>query len=476
MYSTLSRQDIHVIHRNALEILEQSGVLVYNDRALKVFADHGAQVDTERRLVKFPPRMIEENIRKAPSRFTLYGREKKHDIAHRRGNVYTSTGGSPLYILDLETGERRQAVLRDLREIITLVDALEHIDLISLLIYPNDIPKDKVDLHRFYTGLRYSTKHIAGAVYTLDGLKDVCRMVEIVSGREDWKRKPLISVVLCPIISPLRLDSDTTELLVACTERGITTYNMSMIQVGSSVPMTLAGAVTVMNAEVLATATLIQLINPRLPTFYVCVPGLTDMRRATWFTGGVEYALLNGAAAQMAHFYNLPVWTTAGRTDSKVIDVQAGYEQAMTIPYSFLSKANHITCGAGYLEFVMTVSFELYVIDNELIGMAKRVERGIEVNEETLALDLIKKVGPGGNFMGEHQTVNHMRTELFNPMVSDRNERMDWEKHGSKNGWERSREIVRQILSSHQPKGFSKTVTETLQKTFPDLFRNEPSI
>jgi len=473
MFRPLSRRNIEEIHRNSLEILEKSGVVTYNDPALKILSENGAMVDSDTRIVKFPPRMIEEQIKKAPSRFILYGREKKNHIAHRPGKVYTSTGGSPLYILDIETGQRRLATLQDLKDIITLVDALGHIDLISLPVYPNDVPKEKVDLNRFYTGLRYSTKHIAGALYTMNGLDQVCRMVEIISGREDWQKKPLISVVLCPIISPLRLDSDTTELLIECTRRGIVTYNMSMVQVGSSAPMTLAGSVTVMNAEVLAVATLIQLINPGLPSFYVCVPGLTDMKKGTWFTGGIEYALLNGAATQMARFYGVPVWTTAARTDSKVIDVQAGYEHAMTIPYAFLAGANHITCGAGYLDFVMTVSLELYVIDNELIGMARRVERGIEVTPEALALDLIRNVGPGGNFMGETHTLKYMRSEVFEPVISDRYERTEWERKGSKDGWVRAREIAKKILSTHQPTGFSPGIEKRLREELSEIIQHE---
>jgi trimethylamine--corrinoid protein Co-methyltransferase len=469
MYKPLSRRDIETIHRNSLEILEKSGVLVYNDRAIEILSTHGAIVDSEKRIVKFPHIMIEENIRKAPSSFTLYGREEKNHIYHRKGKVYTSTGGSALYILDLERGQRRLATLSDLRDIIKLVDALDHIDLVSLPIYPNDLPKEKVDINRFYIGLSYSTKHIAGAIYTLIGLEKVCRLMEIISDQEDWQKRPLISIVLCPIISPLRLDNDPTDLLIKCTQKGIVTYNMSMVQVGSSAPMTLAGTLTIMNAEFLAVATLIQLIKPGLPTFYVCVPGLTEMRKGTWVSGGVEYALLNGGATQMAHFYGVPVWATAGRTDSKVVDIQAGYEHAMTIPYTFLAKANHITCGAGFLESVMTVSLELYVIDNEIIGMAKRVQRGIEFNSETLALDIILEKGPGGNFLGEPHTVKYMRSELFNPIVSDRSDRIEWEQRGSKDGWARAREVVKKILSTHKPKRFDPKIETKIREEFPEI-------
>lgn len=469
MFQVLTRREIEEVHRNSLEILEKTGIMVLNERALKIFYEKGASVDEGTRIVRLPARMIEDKLKIIPSTCTLYGRGKKNQIRHRRGKSFTSTGGSPLYILDLETGQRRTATLHDLRNIIILVDALAHIDLISLPVFPNDVPKERVDINRFYTGLRYSTKHIAGAIYTLNGLDQVCRMMEIITNRKDWQKRPLISVVLCPVISPLRFDQDTTELLIECTERHIVTYNMSMVQVGSSAPMTLAGTLNVMNAEVLAISAFIQSIKPGLPTFYVCVPGLTNMKKGTWFTGGVEYALLNGAATQMARFYGMPIWVTAGRTDSKVIDIQAGYEHAMTIPYAFLSRANHITCGAGYLESVMAVSFELYVIDDEMIGMAKRVQRGMEVNPETLALDLIQGQGPGGNFLAEPHTVKYMRSELFNPVISDREDREAWEEKGYKDGWTRAREVVKNVLVSHHPKAFPLEIELKLREEFPEI-------
>ena len=204
-------------------------------------------------------------------------------------------------------------------------------------------------------------------------------MAEIVGG-QDWKAKPVISIVLCPIISPLRLDEFATDVLVEAAQQGIITYNFSMTQVGCTAPMTIAGTLLTLNAEVLAVTTLIQLINPGLPTLYCAVPGLTDMKSGQFITGGIEYALISAGATQMAQFYKMPVWATAGRTDAKLPDAQAAYEHALTVPYVVQAGANHVSCGAGFLDFVMTVSLEQYVIDNEIIGMAKRMQKGFEVN------------------------------------------------------------------------------------------------
>jgi trimethylamine--corrinoid protein Co-methyltransferase len=243
------------------------------------------------------------------------------------------------------------------------VDELPYIDLISLPIYLNDLPKENVDVNRFFAGLKNSTKHIIGAVYTAKGLAKVCQMAEIIGG-ENWKAKPLLSIVLCPVISPLRLDEFAIDIMVEATKQGIITYNFSMTQVGCTAPMTIAGTLETLNAEVLAVTTLIQLIQPGIPTLYCSVPGLTDMKTGQFVTGGIEYALINAAATQMAQFYKMPNWATAGRTDAKIPDAQAAYEHALTVPYVVLAGANHLSCGAGFLDFLLTVSFEQYVIDN----------------------------------------------------------------------------------------------------------------
>ena len=265
-------------------------------------------------------------------------------------------------MLDLES-KRRPATCKDLHDIISLVDELPYIDLISLPIYLNDLPKENVDVNRFFAGLKNSTKHIIGAVYTAKGLAKVCQMAEIIGG-ENWKAKPLLSIVLCPVISPLRLDEFATDIMVEATKQGIITYNFSMTQVGCTAPMTIAGTLVTLNAEVLAVTTLIQLIQPGIPTLYCSVPGLTDMKTGQFVTGGIEYALINAAATQMAQFYKMPNWATAGRTDAKIPDAQAAYEHALTVPYVVLAGANHLSCGVGFLDFLLTVSFEQYVIDN----------------------------------------------------------------------------------------------------------------
>ncbi|MBW2059297.1 MAG: trimethylamine methyltransferase family protein, partial [Deltaproteobacteria bacterium] len=257
--------------------------------------------------------------------------------------------------------------------------------------------------------------------------------------------------------------------LVQAAEQGIITHNFSMTQVGCTSPVTLAGTLLLLNAEVLAVTTLIQLINPGLATLYCSVPGLTDMMTGRFVTGGIEYALLNAGATQMARHYHMPNWATAGRTDSKIPDAQAGYEHALTVPYVALSGATHVSCGAGFLDFVLTVSFEQYVIDNEIIGMVKRMRRGLEFNQETAALEIIKRVGPGGNFMAEEHTVRYMREELFQPILSDRLQRETWLAQGGKDARERARDLARDLIRNHAAQGLTPDQQDDIINTIDGI-------
>ena len=253
----------------------------------------------------------------------------------------------------------------------------------------------------------------------------------------------------------MRLDEVATEVLVEAAGQGIITYNFSMTQVGCTAPMSIAGTLLTMNTEALAVTTLIQLIQPGLPTMYCAVPGLTDMKTGQFVTGGIEYALLSAGATQMAGFYKMPVWATAGRTDSKLPDAQAAYEHALTIPYVVQAGANHVSCGAGFLDFVLTVSFEQYVIDNEIIGMVKRMKRGFAADKEALALDIIKQVGPGGNFMAQEHTVKYMRSELFQPTLSERSDWQKWNTDGAQDASQRARALAADFIRDHEPQGLT---------------------
>ncbi len=450
-YRVLSDGDIQKIHDCSMKLFEEVGIAVHNKRALELFHQHGAEVDWKRRVFFASRDWVMSKVGMAPSSITLCGREEAQDLVIEDTKTYLGTGGTALNVLDMETHKRRPSTLQDIRDAARLVDHLENIHFFVLPLYPHDVPEEKVDVNRFWAGLSHTSKHVMGGVYTKEGVQDTIRMAEVIAGgREALRKRPFISMITC-VVSPLKIDDTYGELLMTVAEQGIPLAIPTEPLAGSTSPVTLAGNVAQLNTEALAGLILAQLVNPGTPVLYGSVATINDMRQMAYLSGAVEMGLINAAAAQMAQFYRVPFYATAGMSDSKLPDIQSGYERAMTAVMVALAGANYIHDAAGLLEFAMTVSFEQYVIDNDIIGMVMRAVKGIDVNDETLAFDVMKKVGPGGNFMSEKHTVRYMRKEFFYPCLADRNNRDAWEAMGARDACRRARKEARRILATHKP-------------------------
>ncbi|MFC1893452.1 trimethylamine methyltransferase family protein, partial [Chloroflexota bacterium] len=362
--------------------------------------------------------------------------------------VYAGTGGTALYIYEPDTRKKRPATLEDLKRIAKLVDHLDNIHLFMLPTYPNELPVEQVDINRFFTGLDNTTKHIMGGVYTLDGVLQVIRMAEIVAGSaEALRQRSLISMITCSI-SPLKIDGNYGDLVIAIAKSGIPLVCPAEPLCGATSPITLAGNLAIQTTDSLIGVMLTQIVNPGTPVIFGSVATNTDLRNLNYLAGSVEMGLLNAAGAQMAQFYQLPFYATGGMTDSKVLDAQSGYESAITSLLCALAGANYIHDAAGLMEFAMTMCYEKLVIDNEILGMVLRAVEGIRVDEDTLAFDLIKEVGPGGNFVSAKHTRHFMRSEHYQPSLSDRSSREEWEAKGGKSAWERAAVKVKEILDT----------------------------
>ena len=464
-YQPLSASDVQQIHEAALDILESTGVEIHSQQALGLLEKAGVKVDRSIPRAWFPKSMVEDAIASAPSEVTLYGRKAENNLMLGGKHVYLGTGGTTINVLTLD-GEKRKSTLKDCHQIPLLVDALENVHFIVLPIYPNDLDEEQVDINRFYAGLRNSSKHIMGGMYTMEGAMDVIRMAEMIKGgAEALRKEPIISFITL-IISPLLVDELYGDIMIEVARRGIPLAVPCEPMTGSTSPITLAGNLTMFAADTLAGVTLTQLANPGTPVLAGYVGTITDLHTMGYLSGAVESALLNAGAAQLAQSWDIPFYATAGMSDSKTIDVQTGYESALTTLLVSLSGANYIHDAAGLMEFAMVASYEKYVIDNEIIGMALRALRGIEVTPESIAADLIKKIGPGGHFLKERHTIKHMRSEFFFPKISDRNLREDWELKGSIDARERANKKARKILVEHQPEPIASDVDEAIRKKF----------
>ncbi len=447
-YRVISEKDILKIHETSLKVFAEVGIKVKFPEALALFEKNGASIDQSNRVARISPDIVTKWIQKAPSIVFLCGREENGDLDCEIGGnkVYFGTGGTALNVQESGSKDARRSKLSDIVNMARLVDVLDNIHFYMLNVYPNDLSKKDVDVNRFGAALNHTRKHVMGGVYTPEGVRNVIKMAEFIAGSPaKLRERPFVSMVTC-VISPLTLDETYAQLTMEAARNHIPVVVPSEPLCGATAPMTLAGNLVIQNVDSLAGVMLAQMTNPGTPTLYGCISSITDLRNMKYLSGAVEMGLMNAAAAQMARFYNLPIYVTAGMSDAKVNDAQAGYESAITNLMVALAGGNFIHDAAGFLEFCMTASYDKLVIDNEIIGMVMRAVDGIQVNDETLAFDLIKKAGPGGHFISSRHTRRHMRSELYKPLLSDRENRDRWQDEGAKDIRQRAAEKAQEIL------------------------------
>jgi len=471
-YQPLSQDDIHKIHETTMRVFEEVGIQVNSPEAWELFRKAGAKMDkNDHQIVKIPARLAEDLIQKAPSVVCLCGRANsgRFDCEIGGNNVYMGTGGTALNVQDPGSDGSRKATLKDIKDISRIVEVLDNIHFYMLNVYPNELPVEDVDVNRFGTALNYTQKHIMGGVYTIEGVKNVIKMAEhIVGSPGKLRQHPIISMVTC-VVSPLMLDEYYSRLTIEIARNHIPVVVPAEPLCGATSPVTLAGNLVIQNVDTLAGVMLAQLANPGAPTLYGCVASIADMRNMKYLSGAVEMGLINAAAAQMAQFYHLPYYGTAGMSDSKINDSQAGYESAITNLMVALAGGDLIHDAAGFLDFCMTVSYDKLIIDNEIIGMVMRAVKGIDVNDETLAFDLIRAAGPGGNYASARHTRKHMRTEQYLPQLSDKKDRDKWEAAGAKDIRSLATKKVLEILDRKPQTFIPEEIRSHLKKVIPGV-------
>jgi trimethylamine---corrinoid protein Co-methyltransferase len=467
-YKPLSDKGVVKIHETALRILEEIGVKVALEEALEIFKKYGAKINGE--IVHIPLSVVEKALQLVPHKFLMAGRQEKNDLHLEDKRVYLGTGGAALTVLDLEEEVARPGTLQDIARIAKLVDNLENVHFYLRPCVPQDVPKEVMDINQFYAALANTTKNVMAGVQSVQTARDVIEMARMIAGGEGaLVKRPFISFVTSWMVSPLHFATETTRVLLEVTKHRIPVALSSAPMAGSTAPVTLAGALAQVHAEQLSGIALTQLANPGSPVLYGAIPSMADLKWMTYVGGGIEFGLMNAAISQMAQYLQVPNYNSAGLTDSKVPDIQAGYEKAYSICLCVLAGSNYIHHAAGMLESMRAVAYEQYVIDDEIIGMALRLLKGIEIDEETLGFVAIREVGPSGNFLSSMHTIKHMRKEYFRQTLGDRQARETWEKAGSLDGRERARRRAKEILRTHFPKGIDPKVDQEIRKRFKIL-------
>ncbi len=469
-YKPLTDADAELIHDNALRVLEDTGIKVFTATGREYLKKAGAVVDEAIQLVRLPRGLVEDAIASAPRSVTLCGRDPRHDLVLDGSSVYLGTGGTAIHVLDLETGERRPSTTEDVKRNARIVDALENVHLFTINVFPNEVTnKDDVDANRFYWSLKNTTKHVMGGIYSGKGLREVVEMAALIAGDMDKLReRPFVSFITL-IISPLKIDAHYGDFTCFLAEQGLPVVVPTEPLCALTSPVTLASNVLMHWAEALAGVALTQAVRRGTPVLCGSVGSIADMRTLAHLSGAIERGMVNAAVCQLARAFRIPYYSTAGMTDSKVVDCQAGYESGMMNLLVAMSGADYIHDAAGLMEFDLTVSYEKLVIDDEIIGRCLRVLRGIEVTEDTLAVDLIAEVGAGGDFLGQEHTVRYMRSEFAKATVSDRDTRAKWTEGGKKDSFQRAHERVLKILAQHQPQGIPADLDVQIRRRFPHI-------
>ena len=472
LYRPLSLVDEYKIADAAFRVLAESGIAVYSTTALEAFWAAGACVDTESRVVHLPRAMVEDAIASNPSSVTLHSRDGHYNAVLEENRVHYGTGGTAIYVLDPDTGERRPSTTEDVILNARMVEALEHIHVFTINVFPNEIEnKDHIDVNRFFHAMDNTTKHVMGGVYSLNGCRKVMQMAEMVAGgAEALRRKPFVSFITL-VISPFKIDKDYGEITCYLAREGLPVVVPTEPICGTTSPITLAGNVLTHVAETLAGITLVQCVNKGAPGICGSVGSITDLRTMGHLGGPIERAMINAAVAQMAQHFEVPLYSTGGTSDAKAVDIQAAYESAMSSLLVAMSGANYIHDIAGLMEEDLTVSYEKLVMDNEILGMCQRVLRGIQVTDDTLATELMIEKGPGSDYLAEEHTVQHMREEFFVPRLANRDKREVMQPNDD--ALARARAFVDQVRNGERQSRLPGQVREQLFETFSEIVQPE---
>ncbi len=461
-FRVLSDDQIEEIYLGALEVLERTGVKIYQERAVKLLKEAGCDV-TEGNRVRIPTSLVQQALTTAPSRIGIANRRSERVMMLEDGKVYYGPGPTCPNILDPYTKERRKFLKNDARNTARLCDALPNINFVMSLGSISDVPQALADLHEFESMVTNSIKPIVAWAFYVESMKDIYEMcVAIAGSEEEFLRNPFMIFYAEPN-TPLYHGKDAVEKLLFATEKKIPIVYTPCPMAGGTAPATMAGMLVDSLAECLSGVVMSQVVRPGAPIIMGGVVSIMDMATTILSYGAPELALASAALAEVARYLKLPMWSTGGCTDSKVLDEQAALEAAINLLMAGLSGANLIH-DVGFMESAMTGSQELLVLSDEIIGMVKRIVRGIRVDEETLALDIIHKVGPGGNFLGEDHTLKHFKKEVWYPRLLDRKMYPDWVAAGSLTLGQRVNQRTKELLESYVPEPLPGEVLEKLKE------------
>jgi len=465
-YKPLSEDDIRHIHLSALKALEEIGLSEAPESGIEAMTGAGAELGDDGRL-RFPRAMVEDMVKKAGRNITLHGQDEKHDLQVGGTRVHFGTGGAAVHVVDPLNREYHDSTLKDLYLAARLAETLDNIHFFQRPMVARDMESGRdLDINTVYACISGTAKHIGTSFISPENVNLALKMLHAVAGGEDdWRRRPFVSNSNCFVVPPFKFATESCEVMEACILGGFPVLLLSAGQAGATAPPALAGAITQAVAECLAGVVYVNSVKPGHPAIFGTWPFVSDLRTGAMSGGSGEQALLTAACAQMAHFYDLPGGSASGMADSKLPDIQAGYEKGLSAGMAGLSGMNMIYESAGMHASLLGFCLETMIIDNDMLGQSMRCVRGIEVNDETLSIETMRQVcleGPG-HYLGHAQTLKLMESEYFYPSFGDRTSPKEWQELGRPDLVRRAYDEKRRVRDTFFPSHISGETDEVIR-------------
>jgi trimethylamine---corrinoid protein Co-methyltransferase len=469
-YKPLEDSDVLRIHHAALDVLEKIGLADATPSGVDYMTKAGAILNSAGRLI-FPRALVEDTVARAARHFVLHGQDPKHDMEPWGSRVYFGTAGAAVHIVDAKTGVYRDSTTKDLYDIARVVDTLEHLHFYQRSVVCREVATPlEMDINTAYASVAGTTKHVGTSWVQPQHVEASLEMFHLMAGGEDqWRARPFVSQSNCFVVPPLKFAYDACLCLETAVRGGMPVLLLSAGQAGATAPAALASALVQEVAECLAGLVYVNAVKPGAPAIFGTWCFVSDLRTGAMSGGSPEQALLSAASAQLSRFYDLTGGTASGMSDAKLPDMQAGYEKAYNHALVGNAGANLIYESAGMLASLLGFSMEGLIIDNDIIGAVQRTIKGVQVTDESLSLETMRKVcleGPG-HYLGSDQTLHLMQREYIYPTVGDRTSPNQWVDEGRPTVVERASRKLESILASHYPTHLSDSVDAAIREKLP---------
>jgi len=468
-YRPLSDLDMEKIHQAALTALEEIGLADAPQTGIEIMTGAGAILGDDGRL-RFPRALVEDMLTKANRNVVLHGRDPAHDMDLSGQRVHYGTAGAAVHLVDVHGRDYRDSTLQDVHDASRICDVLDNIHFVQRPMVARDILDNlEMDLNTIYACTAGTTKHIGTSFSDPSHVKAGMEMLYAIAGGEDkYRERPFVSNSNCFVVPPMKFATESCEAMEYCIEGGMPILLLSAGMAGATAPSTTAGAITQAVAECLAGMIYVNAMKPGHPAVFGTWPFGLDLRTGAMTVGSGEQALLTAGCAQMHNFYGLPGGAAAGASDSKLPDMQAGWEQMNTAVMAGLSGLNMVYEAAGMHASLLGFCLESLVLSDDLIGQAQRCVRGIEVDDDTLALDQMRDVclGGPGHYLGTDATLSRMQKDYVYPTLGDRTSPKEWTENDKPDLIEKAIAKKEEILATRSKARFDPELDAALRRQF----------